>query len=628
MKKKQCTHSNSNSKELIPNFPEKIYYYCIDCGCIILKLNNNDDGYLYTTKPLLYQERVDLNPLDIFNNFKDCEYPIINSQWSYFKNRQRNINLLQKYLTYYKYSESTFYLALHYLDTIYSSLNGSIVQKKKNELFVINCLLIAGKFYEKDSFQPRITRFCSIGIQYDIDEIDICRNEIEVLKLLNYKLNVITAYDILGYLLFNGIIFEIEIENRMKEFSHIIYCYAKKIFNDIILSNIAIQFSPIQIVFSVIHLTRKNFNLKQNYFNVIKKFYNYHLNDYKTCLNICKKFLNNELNSLEMVNYKSKVSLSMKNNLPKLQNNIENDEINTKNNKNINENKDKNINDNNNNEINNNNINNNNNNDNVEENNIITIEKEEDTLEIKNKINEEEIKIVSKNKFNKLGIKRYDSLNPKNKEEKVVVTPNINNINNENKNNINNINNSGKNSLDANSSIKKKPSKFNSIHKKINLFRRKRSNSQFFTSKFEDMFEIITQVQNDNIFDNFNLFVGDNEENKANDNNNFDIININTFVNNNKYKHNVRKDSLNIEKSNKNNNENHANIKRSNSNEHLNDKKIKINFFDNFDFEEDDIFMENKKEKKKINFGAIQSKGTFNENKKNYKKTFSLFHKK
>jgi len=621
MKKKQCTHSNSNSKELIPNFPEKIYYYCIDCGCIILKLNNNNDGYLYTTKPLLYQERVDLNPLDIFNNFKNLEYPIINSSWSYFKNRQRNINLLQKYLTYYKYSESTFYLALHYLDTIYSSLNGSIVQKKKNELFVINCLLIAGKFYEKDSFQPRITRFCSIGIQYDIDEIDICRNEIEVLKLLNYKLNVITAYDILGYLLFNGIIFEIEIENRMKEFSHIIYCYAKKIFNDIILSNIAIQFSPIQIVFSVIHLTRKNFNLKQNYFNVIKKFYNYHLNDYKTCLNICKKFLNNELNSLEMANYKSKVSLSMKNNLPKLQNNTENNDD-------INKNKEKNINNNNdnNNENNNNNINNNN-----ETNNIITIEKEEnDTTEIKNKINEEEIKVISKNKFNKLGIKRYDSLNTKNKEEKVVVTPNINNINNENKNNINNINNSGNNSLEMNSSTKKKPSKFNSIHKKINLFRRKRSNSQFFTSKFEDMFEIITQVSNDNIFDNFNLFVGDNEENNINENNNIEIININTIINNNNYnRHSVRKDSINIENINKNNNNNNeifVNIKRSNSNDNLVDKKLKINFFDDIDFEENN-FMEKKTEKKKINF-AIQSKGTFNENKKNYKKTFSLFHKK
>ena len=346
MKKTPCTHSNSNSKELIPNSPEKIYYFCVECGCIILKLNNNNDSYLYTTKPLLYQERVDINPLDIFNSFKDLEYPIINSQWSYFKNRQRNINLLQKYLTYYKYSESTFYLALHYLDTIYSTLNGGVVQKKKNELFVINCLLIAGKFFEKDSFQPRITRFCSIGIQYDIDEIDICRNELEVLKILNYKLNVITAYDILSYLLFNGIIFEPEIENRMKEFSHIIYCYAKKIFNDIILSNIAIQFSPIQIVFSVIHLTRKNFNLKQNYFNVIKKFYNYHLNDYKSCLNICKKFLNNELNSLELINYKSKVSLSMKNNLPKLDNNIENE-----NNNKIYENKEND----NNNEINNNN---------------------------------------------------------------------------------------------------------------------------------------------------------------------------------------------------------------------------------------------------------------------------------
>ena len=435
MKKTQCTHSNSNSKELIPNFPEKIYYFCVECGCIILKLNNNNDSYLYTTKPLLYQERVDINPLDIFNSFKDLEYPIINSQWSYFKNRQRNINLLQKYLTYYKYSESTFYLALHYLDTIYSTLNGGVVQKKKNELFVINCLLIAGKFYEKDSFQPRITRFCSIGIQYDIDEIDICRNELEVLKILNYKLNVITAYDILSYLLFNGIIFEPEIENRMKEFSHIIYCYAKKIFNDIILSNIAIQFSPIQIVFSVIHLTRKNFNLKQNYFNVIKKFYNYHLNDYKTCLNICKKFLNNELNSLELINYKSKVSLSMKNNLPKLDN-IENENKNK-----INEN----IENDDNNEI---NVNNNND----EENNIITIEKEEGDLEIKKKISEEEININSKKKFNKLGIKRYDSLNTKQKEEKVVVTPNINNINNENKN----INISKNKNSDINSSKKKK----------------------------------------------------------------------------------------------------------------------------------------------------------------------------
>ena len=607
MKKTPCTHSNSNSKELIPNSPEKIYYFCVECGCIILKLNNNNDSYLYTTKPLLYQERVDINPLDIFNSFKDLEYPIINSQWSYFKNRQRNINLLQKYLTYYKYSESTFYLALHYLDTIYSTLNGGVVQKKKNELFVINCLLIAGKFFEKDSFQPRITRFCSIGIQYDIDEIDICRNELEVLKILNYKLNVITAYDILSYLLFNGIIFEPEIENRMKEFSHIIYCYAKKIFNDIILSNIAIQFSPIQIVFSVIHLTRKNFNLKQNYFNVIKKFYNYHLNDYKTCLNICKKFLNNELNSLELINYKSKVSLSMKNNLPKLDNNIENE-----NNNKIYENKEND----NNNEINNNND---------EENNIISIEKEEGDLEIKKKISEEEININSKKKFNKLGIKRYDSLNTKNKEEKVVVTPNINNINNENKNiNI---------SKNKNSDIKKKASKFNNIHKKISLFKRKRSNSQFFTSKFEDMFEIITQATNDNIFDKINLYGGDNEENKIDENNNIEIISLNSFTSNknnrNSFHKKIHKDSIEI--NNKNSyvsNDNYGNMKRSNSNENLIDKKLKNNYFDDLDFEEN-IFIETKKVKKKIQFGPIQSKKTFNENnKKKYKKTFSLFHKK
>jgi hypothetical protein len=301
----------------------------------------------------------------------------------------------------------------------------------------------------------------------------------------------------------------------------------------------------------------------------------------------------------------------MKNNLPKLDN-IENENKNK-----IYENKENDNND---------EINVNNNND--EENNIITIEKEEGDSEIKKKISEEEININSKKKFNKLGIKRYDSLNTKQKEEKVVVTPNINNINNENKN----INISKNKNSDINSS-KKNSSKFNNIHKKISLFKRKRSNSQFFTSKFEDMFEIITQATNDNIFDNINLYGGDIEEIKGDESNNIEIIGLNsiTYNNNNRNSFHKKNHKDSIDINNKNSNITHeiyGNIKRSNSNENLIDKKLKNNYFDDLDFEEN-IIIENKKVKKKVGFGPIQSKKTFNENnKKKYKKTFSLFHKK
>jgi hypothetical protein len=147
------------------------------------------------------------------------------------------------------------------------------------------------------------------------------------------------------------------------------------------------------------------------------------------------------------------------------------------------------------------------------------------------------------------------------------------------------------------------------------------------------MFEIITQATNDNIFDNINLYGGDNEENKIDENNNIEIISLNSFTSNknnrNSFHKKIHKDSIEI--NNKNSyvsNDNYGNMKRSNSNENLIDKKLKNNYFDDLDFEEN-IFIETKKVKKKIQFGPIQSKKTFNENnKKKYKKTFSLFHKK
>ena len=319
----RCTHPKHkiNSINKLDN-----YHFCIDCGSIILSLSENNDYNI--SKPLSYQQNIEMDPLSLFKYITKKEFKIINSTHPYYKNRSKAISLLQKYSEYYKYSESSFYLALHYMDYIFTHLEKNVPQKKF-ELFVINSLLLAVKFYEKDITQPDIFLYTSIGISYDIDEIDIVQNEIECLKILEYDLNILNSYDLLLLFMNNGFVFENEIENKSQEFSNIIYCYAKKIFSDIILTPLAIQYTPLEICFSIIHLARKQFKLKVQYFNIIKKFYDIHLNDYKSCLNAIKTFLNNPNKGVNE-QIKQKLSQSSKSIVPVITNKKKENEENNK----------------------------------------------------------------------------------------------------------------------------------------------------------------------------------------------------------------------------------------------------------------------------------------------------------
>ena len=309
----RCIHSKN---KISPIKKLENYYFCINCGSIIYSLSENK-SYI-ASKPLSYQQNIEIDPLTLYNTITVKDFKIVNPTHPYFKNRPKAISLLQKYSEFYKYSESSFYLALHYMDYIFSHIEKNIPQKKF-ELYVINCFLLAVKFYEKDIIQPDIPIYTSIGISYDIDEYDINQNEIECLKLLQYDLNLLNSFDLLLLFMNNGFVFENEIENKSNEFSNIIYCYGKKIFSDIILTPIAIQFKPIEICFSIVHLSRKQFGLNNQYFNIVKKFYNIHLTDYKKCLNSIKKFLDNpNITVIEQV--KQKPSQSSKYLVPLLTN--------------------------------------------------------------------------------------------------------------------------------------------------------------------------------------------------------------------------------------------------------------------------------------------------------------------
>ena len=65
-------------------------------------------------------------------------------------------------------------------------MNNILNSKKKFNLFIINSGLLATKYYEQAIHQPNPSRFESIELNYEIDECDNIKNEIECLKILLY----------------------------------------------------------------------------------------------------------------------------------------------------------------------------------------------------------------------------------------------------------------------------------------------------------------------------------------------------------------------------------------------------------------------------------------------------------
>ena len=166
---------------------------------------------------------------------------------------------------------------------------------------LINYLLISEKFYDKDITDiPDYSKYIKNSI-YDIDVIDIRENEIDCLKILQYKLDHHSIYDIMRGFMYNGFIFEKEIDINSIQIKFA-YNYAEKIFRDIVYSYIAIIHPPYLIAFVIIHLTRKKF-FDSKYMKKIKKIYGIKQNDYKECYDDIKSFLNNVEKGLKVCDY-------------------------------------------------------------------------------------------------------------------------------------------------------------------------------------------------------------------------------------------------------------------------------------------------------------------------------------
>ena len=279
-------------------------FFCQNCGSILCETKPNK--FLSTVKPIETESRTEIDPIDLFvNSFKQTPFVKIKKDSIYLEKRARAIKLLEKFNNIYHYSEGIFFLSLTYMDLIFKTLynENKKITKKEEDLYILNCLFISEKFYDKDTKElPDFQLYIKNSI-YDTEPIDIKENEISCLKILKYKLDHHSLYDILKAYMYNGFIFDKEIDfNSIISEIKLAYNYAEKLFRDIEYSYIALFFTPDLIAFVIIQLTRKKF-FSNKYDKKIKHIYGYKLEDYKECQNEIKIFLDNVQNGLETSGY-------------------------------------------------------------------------------------------------------------------------------------------------------------------------------------------------------------------------------------------------------------------------------------------------------------------------------------
>ena len=279
--------------------------FCQSCGLILYPAKSNK--YINTIKPMENQSKTETDPIDLFiNSYKETPFISMQKDSLYPEKRSRAIKILEKFNNLYHFSDEIFFLALTYMDYIFKSIynnKNNNITRKNEELYILNCLLISEKFYDKDiNVIPDYAIYIKNTI-YDIDVFDIKQNEIDCLKILKYKLDHHSIYDILKGFMYNGFIFEKEIESNSIGYQiKFAYNYAEKIFRDIAYSYIAIFYPPYLIAFVIIQLTRKKF-FDSKYMKKIKKIYGIKQNDYKECYEDVKTFLNNVEKGLKFSDY-------------------------------------------------------------------------------------------------------------------------------------------------------------------------------------------------------------------------------------------------------------------------------------------------------------------------------------
>ena len=277
LKKEKCKHNK------ISNVKNEKYTFCENCGGLIIKENKI---LHYVIKPISMEKKLCEDPIEIYKNMrKRC--PITKDtniiQNSYLKKRKNAMTYLQKLSMHLKYSDSTFYKALNYIDN--AMKNVVDINLKRMIYLTIGFFLISGKYNENDIFEPDFNDLTQLNDKIILQIDEILKYEIICLKLIDYNLINYSSYDWLMVLLSNGFIFEEEIKGKPVNTINNTYNYIKKTLALITSKSYFFKYNPFKIAFSLIHLGREKFINEEDgkYFKLIKELYNISFSDYENC---------------------------------------------------------------------------------------------------------------------------------------------------------------------------------------------------------------------------------------------------------------------------------------------------------------------------------------------------------
>ena len=241
---------------------------CKDCS--VLSFSSSKNECLLFTKPPIFNKKYEENPLKIF----DTIYNTIDTSEKEFSELYRSyrpklLSYIKKQCISYKLSTKTYYLSIIYLDILSQKINNNNIYLL--EIYATCCFILAMKFIEIDPPCPDYTSFKGIEDKNTISSRDLFKYEIIIVKQLDYHLDIVTAYDVLGILFMCGIISEEEEEGKPKEFVRNVYNYAKKIVDRAIDSDeISEHYNSIQIAFSAVYIARRVYGLDINYRKYLK----------------------------------------------------------------------------------------------------------------------------------------------------------------------------------------------------------------------------------------------------------------------------------------------------------------------------------------------------------------------
>lgn len=274
-----CSHVKSSNKNNVLYLFESISY-CLICSRFIIKGMSSFEIQEKTIKPNNIKLPLE-NPSNLLWNetLNNSNYTFVNKK-SYLKIRSSIIKNMKNICSHFSLSLKTYFLSIQYLDKI-CSFSYSF---EKNILIQIStfCIILATKFVENKKkamdVQTILREKISKNFSYD---------EIYVLKLLNYDLNLNTSYDILKDILYYGFIFENENINFKK--LNLLYNNIINILYILSESNAYINMSPKQISLAIIGYCRELLGLNPFSEKIQSVFLITNMNLYISGMNTIKK---------------------------------------------------------------------------------------------------------------------------------------------------------------------------------------------------------------------------------------------------------------------------------------------------------------------------------------------------